>query len=409
MPARDLNELGSVDQADVYKGALLAAHLTRTKDGVIFAYTSDYLTSNWPPVAISLPKSETPRLTSGGGVPPFFAGLLPEGRRLVALQRAVKTSADDELSLLLAIGQDAVGDVRVMPSGETPDRVEPFVQVTKSFEEIRFSDLVNEFMGSDQVDLVGISGVQEKVSAGRISLPASRAGARFILKLESREFPHVIANENYFLDVARRARMRVAKAELVHDADGHSGLLVERFDRVLNSAGQPISLAVEDACQVLDRWPADKYNFGAETVIEALSNVCASRALAIREIYKQLCLAWLTGNGDLHAKNISLLSTPDGEWRISPTYDLPSTVPYGDHSLALAMGGKKVGHSRRSLIEFGRKVGLSESLSTKVLDEVLESTSRVVDELRDGCLPFNQQVTSDLIAELRHRRRNASN
>ena len=409
MPARDLNELGRVDEADVYKGERLAAHLTRTKDGVIFAYTSAYLTSDSPPVATSLPKSELPRLTSGGGVPPFFAGLLPEGRRLVALQRAVKTSADDELSLLLAIGEDAVGDVRVMPSGEVPKTVEPFVRVTKSFEEIRFSDLVKEFVGIDRVDRVGLAGVQDKVSTGRISLPASRAGARFILKLQSQEFPHVITNENYFLDVARRTHLRVAKAELVHDADGHSGLLVERFDRVLNSAGKSISLAVEDACQVLDHWPADKYNFGAETVIEALSNVCASRALAIREIYKQLCLAWLTGNGDLHAKNISLLSTPDGEWRISPAYDLPSTVPYGDHSLALAMGGKKVGHSRRSLIEFGRSVGLSENLATKVLDEVLEATSRVVDELRDGCLPFNQQVTSDLIAELRHRRRSAIN
>jgi len=406
LPIRNLNELGSVDQADVYKGAQLAAHLTRTKDGVVFAYTSDYLASNSPPVAISLPKSDLPRLTSAGGVPPFFAGLLPEGRRLLALQRAVKTSTDDELSSLLAIGQDAVGDVRVMPSGEMPITVDPFVQVTKSFEEIRFADLLKEF---DQVDRVGLAGVQEKVSAGRISLPASRAGKRFILKLESRDFPHVIANENYFLGVARRTRMKVAETELVHDVDGHSGLLVTRFDRVLDSAGRPMSLAVEDACQVLDRWPTDKYNFSAETVIKSLSNVCSSRVLAIRELYRQLCFAWLTGNGDLHAKNISLLSTPDGEWRISPTYDLPSTVPYGDFSLALAMGGKKVGHSRRSIVEFGRSVGLSEKLATKALDETLEATARVLDELSEGCLPFNQRLTSDFIAELRHRRRSALN
>ena len=43
--------------------------------------------------------------------------LLPEGRRLGALRRAVKTSADDELSLLLAVGADAIGDVQVVPSG----------------------------------------------------------------------------------------------------------------------------------------------------------------------------------------------------------------------------------------------------------------------------------------------------
>lgn len=307
--------------------------------------------------------------------------------------------------MLLAIGQDAVGDVQVLPANQEPAPLEPFVQVTKSFEEIKFADLVKEF---GLVDQVGLSGVQQKVSAGRVSLPASRAGKRFILKLESPDFPHVIANEHYFLGVARRTRMKVTDAELVHDADGNSGLLVTRFDRVLDANGKPSSLAVEDACQVLNRWPADKYNFTAETVIEALSGACASRPLAIRELYRQFCLAWLTGNGDLHAKNISLLSTPDGEWRISPAYDLPSTVPYGDLSLALAIGGRKVGHSRRSLIEFGQNIGLSEKLATKVLDEVIEATSSVVDELRDGCLPFNQRVTSDFIAQLRHRHRSAT-
>jgi serine/threonine-protein kinase HipA len=402
MSTRDLTELTSVERADVYKQERLAAHLTRTSHGVKFTYTSDYLASDNPQVATSLPKTDQPRLTQAGGVPPFFAGLLPEGRRLVALQRAVKTSPDDELSLLLAIGQDVVGDVRVVPSGHTPAEVPPLVTVSKSFEEISFSDLLNEF---GRVDRVGLSGVQEKVSAARIWLPASRANARFILKLEAQDFPYVIPNENYFLGVARRARMRVAKTEIVNDSDGRSGLLVERFDRAVNSAGQPISLAVEDACQVLDRWPADKYTFSAETVIKALSDVCSSQVLAVREIYKQLCFAWLTGNGDVHAKNISILATPDGEWRLSPAYDLPSTLPYGDRSLALAIGGKKIGQSRRSLLEFGIRIGLNEKVAKTMLDVVLDATENVCDELRDGALPFNQQVTADLVAELRHRRR----
>jgi serine/threonine-protein kinase HipA len=401
VPLHDLHELGSVTQTDVYKGEQLAAHLTRTKDGVVFSYTSEYLASDSPQVATSLPKGDIPRLTSAGGVPPFFAGLLPEGRRLVALQRAIKTSIEDELSLLLAIGQDAVGDVRVLPSGEKPIAIDPLVQVIESFEEVKFADLLREFA---DVDRVGVAGIQEKVSAGRISLPASRAGARYILKLESQDFPHVIANENYFLAVARHSSIKVTEAEIVHDANGHSGLLVKRFDRESSSARATLSLAVEDACQVLDHWPADKYNFTAEKVIEALSIVCASRKLAIREMYTQFCFAWLSGNGDLHSKNISLLSTPDGEWRISPAYDLPSTVPYGDLSLALSIGGKKRGHSRRSLIDFGVRVGLSEKLATKVLDATLESTSNILEELRSGAIPFNQQVTSNLIAELRHRR-----
>lgn len=405
-PKRDLRELGNIKQVAVYKGAQLVAHLTRTKDGVVFAYTSEYLASDSPPIATTLPKNSTPRLTAAGGVPPFFAGLLPEGRRLHSLQQAIKTSADDELSLLLAIGQDVVGDVHVIPADEQLNTIEPLVRVKKTFEEITFSDLVKEF---GQLDEVGIPGVQEKVSAGRIWIPAKRAGSQYILKLESADFPKVIENEDYFLGVARRALTKVVQTELVHDSKGHSGLLVTRFDRTLDASGNPISLAVEDACQVLDRWPADKYNFTSEEVIEKLSSFCSSKKLASRELFKQFCFAWLTGNGDLHAKNISLLSTPDGEWKISPAYDLPSTVPYRDNSLALTIGGKKLGHSRRSLVNFGTTVGLSEKLAIKVLDETLAATSNVVEDLRNGIVPFSQQIISNTVSELRHRRTACSN
>ena len=402
---RNIQELGGVEKADVYKGAHLAAHLTRSDAGVRFEYTPEYLASELPRIAHTLPKIEEPKIVASGGIPSFFAGLLPEGRRLHALQRAIKTSADDELSLLLAIGEDVVGDVKVMPHGDPQTSTKPLVEVKKTFDEIKFAALMKEYA---EVDKVGIPGVQEKVSAKRIWLPAARADSNYILKLESPDYPLIIENEDYFLRTARGSLTDVVETELVHDAEGKSGLLVTRFDRTVDSNGNPISQAVEDACQVLDKWPADKYNMTAEEVVLKLSKVCSSQKLAARELFKQFCFAWLTGNGDLHAKNLSILSTQEGEWRISPAYDLPSTVLYGDRSLALSIAGKKTGHSRRSLIEFGVTVGLSVKLATKILDEMLESTSSVIKDLDQGCLAFNSKIISDTIAELRYRRRNAS-
>src|SRR5947208_8159503 len=116
MSPRDLEAIRSVDVADVYKAGRLAARLRRTAGGVEFAYLPDYL-DDGVAVATTLPLSATPRLTPAGAVPPFFAGLLPEGRRLSSLRRAVKTSADDELSLLLAVGRDPLGDTQVVPAG----------------------------------------------------------------------------------------------------------------------------------------------------------------------------------------------------------------------------------------------------------------------------------------------------
>lgn len=119
----DLEQLRNVEQAEVYKGGRRAATLDRTDQGVEFRYRDSWITDGGAAVATTLPVTEQPVVRAPGAVPAYFAGLLPEGRRLGALRRAIKTSADDELSLLLAVGADAIGDVQVLPAGVAPAEV----------------------------------------------------------------------------------------------------------------------------------------------------------------------------------------------------------------------------------------------------------------------------------------------
>ncbi len=405
MTAADLEGLTSVEVADVYRSGRRAALLSRKPDGVEFAYLGDYLHGGGPAVAMTLPLTDRPVITHAGAVPPFFAGLLPEGRRLSSLRRAVKTSADDELSLLLAVGRDTVGDVQVVPEGEEPTPAEPLVQVDKSWSEVRFADVLAD---AGVVDPVALPGVQDKVSARMIAVPVGRAGQRYLLKVDPPEFPHVVENEAFFLALAREIRMESAAAEVVRDADGRAGLLVRRFDRAPQPSGETVALACEDACQVLGRWPADKYNLTTEQVVSGLAEHCPARIVAVRRLYQQICYAWLTGNGDVHAKNVAILATPQGEWRVAPAYDLPSTVPYGDTSLALSIQGRTRGISRNHLLAFGAEVGLPERAAIKVLDELIVRLSGLEDRLREGAIPLPQKAIADLVAELRFRRKQAS-
>ncbi len=400
-----LESLRTVQTANVYKAGTLAATLLRTTDGIEFSYRPDYLGAGRPPVATTLPLTPQPVRTHAGAVPPFFAGLLPEGRRLSSLRRAVKTSADDELSLLLAVGRDVIGDVQVVREGDEPSVAEPLVQVTRSWSEVRFADVLDE---AGVVDVVGLPGVQDKASARMISVPIGRAGLRYLLKLDPPEYPHVVANEAFFLSLARRARVPSATGEVVRDADGRPGLLVRRFDRLALPDGGALALACEDACQVLGRWPADKYNLTAEDVVVALADRCSARPVALRALYQQLCYAWLTGNGDVHAKNLSILASADGEWQVSPAYDLPSTVPYGDSTFALSLQGRTRGISRRHLLVFAGAVGLPERVAIRTLDDLLDRLAGLDDELRGAAIPFPRKLAADLVAELRHRRRQAS-
>jgi serine/threonine-protein kinase HipA len=391
----------AVNVADVYKAGRPAAKLRRLEGSTEFAYLAGYL-GNGVPVATTLPLSLEPRVTPAGAVPPFFAGLLPEGRRLSNLRRAVKTSADDELTLLIAVGRGPVGDVQVVPDGEVPTPAEPLVQVQRSFGELRFADLLAE---AGIVDPVALPGVQDKVSARVISVPVGQAANRYILKLNPPEYPHVVENEAYFLAVARAMKMPVVDAQVVHDADGRAGLLVRRFDRVIAPDGSTQPLACEDGCQLLDRWPADKYHVTSEEVADIIGERCAASLLARREVLRQLCFAWLTGNGDVHAKNLSVLCHPDGEWKVAPAYDLPSTVPYGDKSLALSLGGRTTGLARRRFLDFAAAIEVPELAATRVIDQVLVGTAKVIDDLEAGAVPFSRKVVGSTVRELRFRRR----
>lgn len=403
---RALENIKAIRSADVWKGDRLAATLTRTDAGVEFAYTADYLARPGPAVATTLPLTDATTLTPAGAVPAFFAGLLPEGRRLSSLRRAVKTSADDDLTLLIAVGADPVGDVRVFPAGQEPHEVRPLVEVQRGWSEVSFREVLAD---AGVRDPIALAGVQDKASAGMISLPLHQAGRSFILKIDPPEYRHMVLNENYFLTLARRAGFPVVNAHVVFDREERPGLLVERFDRVWDErTGSVRALPVEDASQLLGLYPADKYQVSSERVAQAIAAVCAARPLALREVFRQVVFAWLTGNGDLHAKNLSVMGSASGEWRVAPAYDIPSTAPYGDRTLALSVGGRRNGLSRRSLLSFAAAIGLPERAATQTLDSVLRATAPVLDEWSaSGTSPFGSQQARQTLRVLRHRRHTA--
>ena len=381
----ELEQLRAVDEAEVFKAGRRAATLSRTPNGVEFRYSDEWLEAGAEPVATTLPVTRQPVVRSGGALPAYFAGLLPEGRRLGALRRAVKTSADDELSLLLAVGADAIGDVQIVPSGVQPGEVPPRVAI-EQIAETRFADLLAEL--GIRAQRAALPGVQDKTSAAMINLPVTRAGERYILKLDPADYPYLVENESFFLGAARKSGLAVPRSELVLDREGKPGLLVRRFDRVTVD-GEPRLLAVEDGCQVLDRPPADKYLIGADRTFAALAAICDAEALAALDLIRQLAFAYLTGNGGAHAKNFSVLQGLDGERRISPAYDVPSSYLYGDNTMALSIGGRRGGDfGAGDFIELGRRLGVPERAVRRQLAALVERSDLWLDDL--GTLPFDK-------------------
>ena len=392
--AEDLSQLKFIRRADVYKSGMLAGHLERTQHGsVVFRYEPDYTASQASPIASTLPFEPDPVESPNGALPAFFAGLLPEGHRLTVLKDAVKTSLADELSLLLAVGADVPGDVQIVPAGQPPLEPESLADVSRP-EDLDFAAL------AEAVDLHGLPGVQSKASASMLTTPLALAGRRYLLKLDPPLHRHLVVNEALHLAGAKALKIPVAAHSVVRDRRDLPGLLVERFDRIHNDGGDIRRLPLEDAAQVMNLPPASKYAVSSEDVVLALAGLCKARPVAVRALYLQFVFAWLTGNGDLHAKNVSVLGRPQGGWAVAPIYDIPSTLVYGDDTMALTVNGRVKGLRARHWREFAAAIGLPQRAAAAANAVALAAASAI--NLEE--LPFTGSPLNGTMRELRFRR-----
>ncbi|MFL4475211.1 type II toxin-antitoxin system HipA family toxin [Paeniglutamicibacter sp. MACA_103] len=390
----DLQRLKFIERADVYKNGVHAGELSRTATGGIrFGYLEGYLSGGHAPVAFSLPLENAAVETPNGALPAFFAGLLPEGHRLTVLKNATKTSFDDELTLLLAVGADVPGDVQVVPQGDVPAEPEVLAD-TSTPEDLDFAVLANS------VDLHALPGVQDKASASMLTTPLATRGQRYLLKLDPAENPHLVANEAAHLAAARNLNLPVVGNRIIHDKHGLAGLLVERFDRREGANGHWNRAALEDGTQVMGLPPAAKYGVAAEDVAIALAGLCVAPVVASRNLYLQFAFAWLTGNGDLHAKNLSVLGREGGGFEISPMYDLPCTLLYGDETMALPIAGKLKNLKARHWAEFADALGLPARAAASANRLALKAAASV--DL--AALPFEGSPLRGAERELRFRR-----
>jgi serine/threonine-protein kinase HipA len=386
-----------VVKVDVYRCTERIGEIERIKDGSIFRYTPE-LTGREGGIAFQLPYREREFVTQGVNLHPFFANLLPEGLRFQALVRKTKTSADDLLSLLIAVGNDTVGDVRISArSGSSRDAS---VEL-KSLDTIDFSKLRDDLLRGS-VPEEGVAGVQAKISASRIltSIRGGSKGAEYLLKLSDPSSPHLIENEHACMELARRCDIIAAKTRVVQDAKGVSALLVARFDR-LTRGGE---VHFEDLCQISNRYPADKYRISVEDALERLGKVCTATRASSLEFLRIYAFSYIIGNGDLHAKNIGVLGAPDAEFvRPSPAYDLLTTLAYKDldQKRAMPFEDKRGNLYRRDVMRMAKIADIPSNAVDKMLDRL---TTKVTAQIhRFGDIGFTASLSGSIKREILRR------
>lgn len=249
---------------------------------------------------------------------------------------------------------------------------------------------------------VSISGVQRKLSVSlssdRMRLQIAMDGGRYILKPRADTFPFLPENELLTMRIAESAGVEIPPCGIVELRDGSKAYIVWRFDRP-DDGGK---LRQEDFCQLAELPPKDKYRGSAEFLVRLVQRYASEPLVEIRKLYRLLIVVWVTGNGDMHLKNFSLLTGRDGLHRLSPTYDLLcSRLVIPDDHLALSINGKNNRLRAGDWKRLADYCGLPERAADRVRSEVSGALDGVNDLIGRSLLPEEMKAEYEELIEKR--------
>jgi serine/threonine-protein kinase HipA len=134
---------------------------------------------------------------------------------------------------------------------------------------------------------------------------------------------------------------------------------------------------MEDLAQVFGVFPENKYEKVGLVKIATMINLIMGPKAA-QDFVARLAFTIITGNGDMHLKNWSLLYTDGITPVLSPAYDLVSTVPYIPND-QLALNFVRTKKFQDITKQLFRKFSVKALLPQA---ETLETVERIVDAVK---------------------------
>ena len=190
------------------------------------------------------------------------------------------------------------------------------------------------------------------------------------------------ANEHLTMQLAKQVfGIQTAECGLVFFRNGQAAYITRRFD-ITNNGGK---IAQEDFASLSGKSKAgngDSYrNLGSYLdVAFLLKNYVSAYPVEIEKLFNRVVFNYIFSNGDAHLKNFSLQQTANGDYILSPAYDMFNTAIHisNDSFFALYDGlflndyesesFQKLGfYAYDDFYDFGIKAGMVESRIKKIL------------------------------------------
>jgi serine/threonine-protein kinase HipA len=391
--------------------------------GLSSEYRFEY-SPNWKvELSSQLPLKAQPAY-EGRQMPAFFENLLPEGWMESQLQATFKIAKEDKLGLL-ATSQKYLSNLTLRTATPKDSEIcfdtlqlrlaeiapKPDAVIEVEDHTIDEKTLQDVLRGLGSKGPVRVSGVQAKLPVAlsigqthlKLELGVLGNSCSHIIKYQSATFPNMVENEWATMELARRAGLNVATVRMI-DATNKTNsfpsraLLIERYDvperRQLEEMSPGLKLAMqEDAASLLYLSRAEKYGTSGERVASVLVDLKLNES-DLWLYLSHLIFSWFVANGDLHAKNISIIKWlkpgklglyPElSDITYSPIYDLVNTRTYlaGD-KFAITINGRNDKFKKKDFVAVAHRWGGTKAQVSEIMQVLASSIQENIDEVME--------------------------
>lgn len=385
-----------------------------------FSYATDFPGSDIPGLSLVYPPQLFADTTivhhQSGSLHPRFRALIPPAdeqnfqRKLMLAflrEKGVEPGSgfEADLALLAHTGHGGIGHIDVFADDDSAQRwyatddSGPLVPIGDRFgfslkDMISWLDADARFILESLGPTPSVGGAIPKLLVaipaegwdGRISLPnrtAREDRIDVVLKIErTQAYPGLAALEALTLDVHRDAGFETPRYWFA-EVGGLPALAVERFDR--GAEGNPLpmeslySLLASGAKDIVRHTDGSLDRIGKVIDLAEPLLVVDKKAARIH-LLERVLLALLTGNGDLHLENLSLIGAM-GEARFSPVYDPTPMRAYSMHDMVCAVPFGEYGEHadeddplQAACVRFTQNIGLRRTDLGRCVERLLAVT-----------------------------------
>lgn len=170
------------------------------------------------------------------------------------------------------------------------------------------------------------------------------------------------------------------------EENGRAHFMTKRFDRQANDE----KVHMQTLCSLahFDYKKPGAYSY--ENAFEVMRQLRLPHDQAI-QLYRRMLLNIIARNQDDHTKNISFLMNKQGQWKLSPAYDVtysynPTGIWTSTHQMAA--NGKREDFDRNDLIEVGEKISYKNN--KEAIEQVLNTVSNWHQYAKEAGIPKTQ-------------------